>query len=220
MTSLPPQCGGIPIENWDWGDVDDEETAAGVTWGEYRVVGSYDGSTFVVTKVESPHSGSAEDDPIDTPCPEPAGGWDSPDPSKESMSDFQTTSRAAERESDFSGIWIDYIGEPEEGTDVAPFIANIAFTGDIARHETEARLTWGGPLCMIELSRTHAELRRIQDEMDEFEGIEMLWSDVDVTRGIVEVGVIVATHELRDELADRYGAGTVVLYPALIPVEE
>jgi hypothetical protein len=191
-----------------------------VTWGDYRVVGRYGGDAFEVTEVGPRRRSEPDDDSIDTPCPEPANGWDSLDPSKESMDDFQATSRAAEKEPDFSGIWIDYIGEPEEGTDVAPFIANIAFTGDIARHETEARLTWGGPLCMIELSRTHAELRRIQDEIDEFEGIEMLWSDVDVTRGIVEVGVIVATHELRDELADRYGAGTVVLYPALLPVEE
>lgn len=47
--SYPPQCGGIPIEGWDWEAVDGEERAADHIWGAYAVTGAYDGHSFAVT---------------------------------------------------------------------------------------------------------------------------------------------------------------------------
>lgn len=47
--SYPPQCGGIPLEGWDWEAVDGEETASDHTWGAYAVTGRYDGEVFTVT---------------------------------------------------------------------------------------------------------------------------------------------------------------------------
>ncbi len=47
--SYPPQCGGIPLEGWDWGAVEGEEAAADHTWGAYAVTGRYDGATFTVS---------------------------------------------------------------------------------------------------------------------------------------------------------------------------
>ncbi len=44
MESLPPQCGGIPVEDWNWADVDGEESVRGVTWGEFHVMGTFDGT--------------------------------------------------------------------------------------------------------------------------------------------------------------------------------
>ena len=41
----PPQCGGPEIVGWDWDAVDLEESASGVTWGTYAVVGTWDGTT-------------------------------------------------------------------------------------------------------------------------------------------------------------------------------
>lgn len=48
--SYPPQCGGVPIENWTWEGVDGAETSGETTWGSYAVQGTYDGETFVVTQ--------------------------------------------------------------------------------------------------------------------------------------------------------------------------
>lgn len=48
--SYPPQCGGVPIENWTWEGVDGSETSGDTTWGAYAVQGTYDGETFVVTQ--------------------------------------------------------------------------------------------------------------------------------------------------------------------------
>ena len=45
--SWPPQCGGPPIEGWDWGDHDGVfERQQDVRWGQFVVTGTWDGTTF------------------------------------------------------------------------------------------------------------------------------------------------------------------------------
>lgn len=51
--SSPPQCGGLPLSGWDWAEVDGEDTASGTTWGEYHVVGTYDGTLLTLTETPS-----------------------------------------------------------------------------------------------------------------------------------------------------------------------
>jgi hypothetical protein len=67
--SYPPQCSGIPIENWTWDDVEGSETSGDVRWGAYAVRGTYDGETFGVTQ---PPIMLALYDPMMTP--DPTGG--------------------------------------------------------------------------------------------------------------------------------------------------
>ena len=52
--SLPPQCAGIPVANWDWAAVGAEESRGGTTWGDYHGVGTYDGEVFTVLRAEAP----------------------------------------------------------------------------------------------------------------------------------------------------------------------
>ena len=48
--SYPPQCGGPPIEGWDWAAQNGVfEEQGKVRWGEFAVTGRWDGSTFTVT---------------------------------------------------------------------------------------------------------------------------------------------------------------------------
>jgi hypothetical protein len=54
LTSSPPQCGGVPITNWRWDQVEDHQAAAGTTWGYYHLVGTYDGASFTVVQVDRP----------------------------------------------------------------------------------------------------------------------------------------------------------------------
>lgn len=69
--SHPPQCTGIPLDDWTWDGVDGSETSGDVTWGMYAVYGTYDGERYTNT-----------DAPImlalyDTVAPEdPTGGVD------------------------------------------------------------------------------------------------------------------------------------------------
>lgn len=69
--SYPPQCSGIPLEDWTWEGVDGSETSADTTWGSYAVYGAFDGKRYTVTE---PPIMLALYDPV---RPEdPAGGVD------------------------------------------------------------------------------------------------------------------------------------------------
>jgi hypothetical protein len=85
LESLPPQCGGPLIIGWDWDEVEGEERAAGSTWGDYEVFGTWDGSGLTLTRAPVP------DDPrlpsTEAPRPAPAPG----DPA-----DAATVARAVE----------------------------------------------------------------------------------------------------------------------------
>lgn len=222
--SLPPQCGGIPMLGWDWSEVDGEDSAAGTTWGQFNVVGAYDGETFTVHEVGPPKQPeSGDSDPIGTPCPEPARGWVAADPARASQEDVVDAQREATGEPDFAGLWVDYYGESPGGPteeDPGDIILNVAFTGDLERHERELRELWGGPLCVTQHNHTLRELQKIQNTFpaDEFE-LETLWSSLDVVGGMVEIGVVVVDEETRHRIDERYGEGVVQLEPALKPID-
>lgn len=221
--SYPPQCSGLPIPNWDWREVEGEESASGTTWGNFHVVGTYDGAAFTVLEVgvyEPPAS-----DPIDftAPCPEPAGGWVAVDLARATDADLRAVMHAAAGEPDSAGFWIDYVDEPSESTPDGGIIAIAAFTGDLESHETRLREIWGGPLCVTQHERTQEELQRIQRELSgqvgESLGLQATWSSGNVIRNRVEVGVVVATEAAIAAVEERYGAGAVLLVPALEPVQ-
>jgi hypothetical protein len=229
--SLPPQCGDVRVTNWDWDGVPGEQHDRGTTWGDYHVTGTYDGESFTLDHAGPAQGAPPSDDggdPIDTPCDEPEGGWVAPDPSRTSEADRQAASRAAGEEPDFAGLWIDYVGDPKpEDLDADPtsaeVILNMAFTGDIERHREELGELWGGPLCVVQLDRTEAELQRIQGDLepsaDEL-GIQVIWSSIEVVENIVEVGVVAIDAEGRAALDERYGPGAVRPVPALTPIDE
>jgi hypothetical protein len=227
MESFPPQCDGIPLIGWDWDGVEGEEAAQGARWGSFTVTGTYDGAIFTVVDAGPPQP-SPDRGPIGTPCPEPDGGWASPEASPDlsvaTEDDMLVAMHAAEEEPDFSGFWIDYVEEPvgEEIVEPGGIIANVAFTGDLDHHVAQIREAWGGPLCVVEFERTYHELRRIQDgfaaDIGDELGLQTTWSSGDVTRNRVEIGVVVATDESRRAVDERYGEGAVLLVPALTPV--
>ncbi|WEK60030.1 MAG: hypothetical protein P0Y60_11850 [Candidatus Microbacterium colombiense] len=47
--SYPPQCSGIPLDDWTWDGVDGSETSGDVTWGTYAVYGTFDGDRYTNT---------------------------------------------------------------------------------------------------------------------------------------------------------------------------
>jgi hypothetical protein len=220
--SLPPQCDGMAVHGWSWDDVDGEQTASGVTWGEFHVVGTYDGSSFTVEQGGPPQPPEpGESDPFETPCPRPAGGWTDVDPSTTGEADQIAAMRTAEAIPEYAGLWISYLQEPTE-FELGPFVLNVAFTGDPDRYEADLRAVWGGPLCVLSFDRTFRELRRAQGDLSDGGaqslGLELLWSSVDVVSNRVEIGVIVAAPETEQALEREYGRGTIRVVPALRPV--
>lgn len=74
--SLPPQCTGPAIVGWDWDAVEGEAAAAGTTWGEYRMQGTWDGDAFTPDRpaVQRPVPPATGDPsaPVPTRAPDPA----------------------------------------------------------------------------------------------------------------------------------------------------
>jgi hypothetical protein len=222
LTSLPPQCGDVPIVGWDWQAVAGEEATGGTTSGSYHVVGRYDGKAFEVTEV-----GPYEDDPpalgtdpdFTTPCPEPAGGWTGLDHG--TQEDARPVHAYARSQPDYVTSWVTHLRPAE--LEFGPVIANAVFTGDAERHEAEIRKVWAGPLCVVERDvPTARELARIRKEaeasLDEL-GLQMLWSEGPDVEPVIEIGVVLDVGGTGQATFDaRYGPGVVRLVSALKPV--
>ena len=51
--SYPPQCGGPPLDGWEWAAYDgDYDQQGNVRWGMFSVTGSWDGATVTVSSAE------------------------------------------------------------------------------------------------------------------------------------------------------------------------
>ena len=73
MESYPPQCEGPAIVGWDWEAVDVVESAVGVTWGEYRIRGTWDGNAITLHRppVPAPIAAATHDPSAPLPSAEP-----------------------------------------------------------------------------------------------------------------------------------------------------
>jgi hypothetical protein len=228
--SLPPACGGLPLKGWSWDQVDGVRRVAGTTWGTYRLEGTYDGGSLTVISASlapKPAPPSHEESFLQepkSPCPEPPGGWALPDPKRAGEADLDRVARAARRQPDYAGTWLSYLAPMGNNVaeDPGRFVLNLTFTGDLARHDLELRALWGGRLCVARQQRTHAELDRIQRELDGGAarelGLRISNSGVSDTGNVVEIGVLVLDERSRAAVDARYGAGVVHATPQLTPV--
>jgi hypothetical protein len=218
--SLPPQCDGVPMVGWSWDDVEGEQTSRDVTWGEFHVVGTYDGSTFTLTHAGSPHEDAEGSLGLAPPCPEPEGGWVAVDPSMTGNDAVVAVMRAAEDDAGYAGLWVGH--SSEQGAGAHADVLTVAFTKDPTQHEAEIREVYGGPLCLTSLDYTYAELLRTQHELSdggaERLGLQMTWSDVDVMHNQVVLGAVVSDSSIQSELDSTYGPGLVRVDAALRPV--
>ncbi|MGA9343740.1 MAG: hypothetical protein WBV37_01440 [Nocardioidaceae bacterium] len=234
--SYPPQCGGPDVVGWDWDKVTGFDHANGVRWGEFVVTGTYDATAGTFTLTRPAVAAAAYDgndlptpgvEPVwNTPCPEPAGGWQVVDPALTSQSSLEQTMQAAQARADFGGAWIDQSINPaadggvtssNEGelNDPHHLILNIAVTGDPQAAEVELRKTWGGPLCVSKVQHTDRELQEIQNELSSQPGLLYSSSSNDH----VDVTVIWDDGSLQRQFDQQYGTGTVVVSSALQRVE-
>jgi hypothetical protein len=231
QTSYPPQCGGPDLIGWDWGDVDGEERANGVTWGEYTVVGTWDGSALTLTeppRPPEPYSGPLPDgDRFATPCPEPDGGWQVVDADRATDQAMQDALAHAQAQPGYAGAWVDQSINPASRSDDPDELAmndptrlvlNLRFTGDLERHEAEARDRWGGALCVSEAAASLADLGELRQEAEAMVGDRMLYSSIDEVAGRIEIGVIVDDGVQR-QMDERFGEGVVLVDGALRPLD-
>ena len=228
-TSRPPQCGGPDIVGWDWDAAPGTVAVAGTTkWGEYLIVGTFDGDRFTLT--ESPRAPTDEDqaeaaDPpaiSDTPCTEPRGGWLPLSPAADSA--LKGALDYITRSPDQSAFWFDRSVQKRWS------VLNVRFARNAVSHEAKLRALYPGNLCVTEGGRPHSELETIRDELFLSPGLlrdsmgkpfttpGVLTGGVDAPRGIVEIQVILDTGELQRTVDERYGPGVVKITSALKPV--
>ncbi|WP_405148287.1 hypothetical protein OG589_10555 [Sphaerisporangium sp. NBC_01403] len=231
--SLPPQCGGPDIIGWDWNAVE-HSAQGGVRWGEYHVVGTWDGERLTLTEPPRPagrRDARGDRSAFTTPCPRPAGGWRPVDPAKATEEAMAAAIARAEKLPGYGGSWLDqsYLeeidgfdpGDPRSverlANDPKRLVLNLRFTGDPTVHERAIREVWGGGLCLSRAQRSAAELRSLQERAQkEIKG--MYSASADERAGHVTIGVWVATPQLQREVDDKYGKGLVVLEGFLTPV--
>jgi hypothetical protein len=230
LDSFPPQCGGVPIPNWRWDQVEGEQTAGRTTWGRYQLVGTYDGASFTVIRANlAPGASppSAEERFKDEPkpaCAEPEGGWEVPDPVRRSERYLEPVTQAARAQPDFAGLWISYLAPMGNNVaeDPGEFVLNVAFTGDLARHQAELRPRWGGRLCVARQQRSYRQLLRIQRELQGDVGADLglrvLGTGIRESANAVTLMVVVLEERARRALDARYGTGAVQATAALTPV--
>jgi hypothetical protein len=222
--SYPPQCGGPDIAGWTWNGLE-KETANGVTWGNYLLVGKFDGKTFTLTEPAKANDGRFNphyDMPdFTSPCPVPKGGWVSADPSRATDGAMQAVNQLVAADPDFGGLWIDQAEPSMAGgtpaSDPQKYVLNVKFTKDLGRHEAAIRKIWGGALCVSQARHTEAELRRIQDELSAEPG--MTFASTEIISGTVDIGVFVAREGRQRELDAKYGPGLVNLIGTLEPID-
>jgi hypothetical protein len=228
--SYPPQCGDVPIANWDWDAVEGEETTSDASWGQYHVVGTYDGETFTVTEVgpymnDPPQFGSEID--FSSPCPEPAGGWVLPDPKQALQQNASGANAYAQRQPDLVTSWVTHFDPSDPGDtgfdEFDPVIFNAVFTGDVERHEAEIRKRWPGPLCVVEgEGPTKRELSRIRTQAEAYVAgelrLRMLGSSCCGVEPVIEIEVVADPEGAGQAGLDARWPGLVRLLPVLRPV--
>ena len=187
------------------------------------------GASFTVIRVDPPppvSRPSAErfKDAPRPACPEPAGGWEVPDPSRRSERYLEPVTRAARAQPDFAGLWISYLAPMGDNVaeDPGEFVLNVAFTGDLARHQAQLRPRWGGRLCVTRQQRSYRELLQIQRQLQGAAGKELglrvLGTSIDESANAVDLQVVVLEEQPRAALEARYGAGAVQATAALTPL--
>jgi len=231
LESLPPQCQGVPVQGLDWADIPWAETAGDTTWADARLVGYFDGETFTLSRppAESEPVIPPDEDPFATPCSEPDGGWVVTDPALATEEAFGAAQRYAEGQADYSSLWIDYLMDPPDETDLGPaaFVLNVRFTGDLAGHEAALREIYGGPLCVTQGTRTQAELEAILAgvgvALDSAEaraaGIfgPVSAYAIDTMREVVVATVFLVTEGGQAWADERWGPGLVDISGMLMP---
>lgn len=219
--SLPPQCEGTPMADWDWTAHPEHEDQSGTKWGSFVLTGTFDGTTFAVTEaipaaLYDPMSAPPEPE-LSTPCEPPAGGWGVVTPALATQEGMDATLNAAAALPGFAGSWVDQDqkgGDPEAMNDPTELILNVAVTEDVAGAEAKLRETWGGALCVSEAAYSESELNKIAIELQSLPGV----ISSSAANDVVEIGVLFDDGSLQAWADETYGEGRVEISSTLSPL--
>lgn len=202
--SYPPQCGGPALEDFDFGDVGAEQ-AAGVTWGQYALTGTFDGTTFTVTDAIPAALYDAMAEPEQDPLAAACDDATTTDTARATPEDMDATLAAASALPTYATAWL-------SGDTI-----NVAVTEDAEGAEAELRRTWGGMLCVTTVERTEADLNQVNQELQAALGDQLLTSG-SFAPDSLDAQVVFDDGSTQDWVDETYGDGLVTISSALVPV--
>jgi len=160
------------LAGWDWDDHPEHESANGVRWGRFELIGTWDGTDLTPTEVRAdapdPFVGPIGEYVFTTSCATPEGGWVAVAPATTNRAAQAKAMRVAEALPDYGLVWGDQSINPywqelqdlqasggvpsleaqQAMNDPAFTILNVGVTDDLTRAEAAVREVWGGPLCV------------------------------------------------------------------------
>jgi hypothetical protein len=209
----PPQCDGLTLIGWGWPRQGTENTG-GVRWGEFTLVGTYDGASFtyrrLATKAEIP-STPTEDEATGGPCPEPRGGWVSPRPARTTESDLSRATAEAYGLPGYTDSWVD---TGDNSRSLEDQILAVRVTKNVPRARRQLGRIWGGPLCVTRSRHTSDNLGNISDTVSATPGYLIGGAN----EGWVDAQFVYDDGTLQRRFDKRYGAGMVVISTTLHPL--
>lgn len=225
--SYPPQCGGPAIVGWNWAAVEGEESAAGTTWGEYEVWGTWDGESFTPTRQsipidrDEPGQAVPATNPLATRCTPPAGGWVPVDPATTTATAISAARARAESLAGYTAAWPDSSPWPDEvpseekPVDPTHVVFNVLSTGDPSEVERAMREVWGGALCIEQTEHSETELLAVTKLLGDSppEGL-LSWGPV---RDTIEASVFYDDGSIQQVLDEDYGVGVITVTSRLVP---
>ncbi|WP_210438734.1 hypothetical protein [Nocardioides xinjiangensis] len=202
--SLPPQCGGPAVADFEWGDVGSEQ-ASGVTWGQYALTGTFDGTTFTVSDAIPAALYDTVAEPQEEPLAPACDDATTTDTAKSTPEDMDATLAAASALPTYATAWL-------SGNTI-----NVAVTGDPEGAEAELRRTWGGMLCVTTVDRTEADLDAINRELQAALGEQLLTSG-SFAPDSLDAHVVFDDGSIQEWADATWGEGLVRVSSALEPV--
>lgn len=191
--SYPPQCGGPRLVDLDWDDVEDRESASGVTWGSGYVVGTYDGESFTLTRPVSsePPEDVAPPAPADGTfpplCADPWRGGDEVAASDPTIGEAQNALVSAAEA--LPGYATSYVSDGSSEYNVVVSTAE----GDAEAAHATLREVWPGWLCVVEQDLpTAADVAAAQAAVHEADAVTGVLHSGSGADGVLDVGVEVA----------------------------
>ena len=225
MTSLPPQCAGVPVAGFDWETVTWGEESNGVRWADFTLVGTYDGEQFEITRPPTPPEGGEEAPfSVPLPCEEPDGGWQISNPATADRDGDAV--RYAQAQPEFMGNWSYRLPADAAAYSVKVF----TFTDKLEEHAQAIRDIYGGPICVSPARDSLAELEAIRSRVQEVivspeaEAAGIYLSNgqygdtIDILTGGIEFYVLAAEAGAQGWLDAQFGQGVVGLHSRLTRV--
>jgi hypothetical protein len=219
-------CAGPRITNWDWSQAPPKtrtrDTIQSIS-GVYHLVGTYDGTAFTLTQPPVPgHEPRPTVKSEPAPCPTPPGGWQSTDPARHGLTEFQALQDAAQGAPDFAGMWSSStVGTGPSNDFQHNHVTVVAYTGNLDAHRAQLAALWGGPLCVVQHAHTYGELQatmtRINNDPGQL-GLQILGDGPDEVHDVIDLQVVAATDATQRAIDRRFGPGLVKVSSLMKPI--